>query len=393
MRKKSRPSRRTVSRFLACEALENRCLLTIAAFTINLYEDTGTGPGELIADDVVQAGERFYVEILAREYDPLAAGLRGVALDIAWDPAVFQEIDAAFEPADPTSQLVTADFPLFRAGELDNHAGTIENLAGAAFLSSGDGRAIGNAKAERFSLLHFQALQPAENSPLSMRQGLSSIVTVPVFGLEDADLYFEQPTITVMPGSEPDGIESASLESPSFESPSFESPSFESPVSEPLSTESPHGESGSRDSQLVEQALSSLTEVLVHFVGPLTAEDYFQFVAIDTAAHGEGLVTSTFDYRDCWSREPIQPLLAVPQSSYRMSGAGSDPEPVLPGLLSDFDLVIDEANTDLVSETPNSQPVAVAAIDALFANDESITSLDDVEEQLQQLVDDRSFPL
>jgi len=126
----------------------------------------------------------------SRYVGQLVAGLRGVALDIAWDPGVFQVVDVE----------VTTDLPLFRSGELDNQAGTIDNLAGAAFLSSGDGRAIGNAKAERFTLLHFQAIQPSDGSPFAMRQGLSSIVTVPVLGLEEVDIYFEQTTITVASG-------------------------------------------------------------------------------------------------------------------------------------------------------------------------------------------------
>lgn len=181
-----------MTRKLAYEPLEDRCPLAIVAITVNLYEDAEAGPGALIADDTVRVGERFYVEITVREYDPLVGGLRGVALDIAWDPAVFQEIDA-----EPVSTLVTPDLPTARTGQLDNIAGRIDNLAGAAVLADGYGRSIGNAKAERFSLLHFQAIQTAEKSLLSLKQGLSSIVTVPVFGLEAVDIYFERTTIKV----------------------------------------------------------------------------------------------------------------------------------------------------------------------------------------------------
>jgi hypothetical protein len=329
-------------------ALEDRSLLAIAAFTVNLYEDAGSGPGQSISDDMVQAGDRFYMEILAREYDPLIAGLRGVALDIAWDPTVFQEIDTAFDPGDPTSPLVTPDFPLFRSGELDNSAGTIEDLGGSAFLSSGDGRAIGNATSERFSLLHFQAIQVAEESQFSIRQGLSSIVTVPVLGLESADLYFEQPTITVLPGGE---------------------------------------------LRIVDELIPSDIGQLTLFVGPLTAEDYFKSTFVESIAHGEEFAEQTIGEHECWSNEPLQrPLVDALAGNHRSVGPWSSQAPVLPGFVSDSDLN-DATPTSSSSPAVGPKPSA-QAIDSLLETNEAVSLLDEIEKQIDQLVDGRYyFPL
>lgn len=180
---------------LTIERLEDRSLLAVAAFMVNLYHDAGGFPGELIVDDTVSVGESFFVEIMAREYDPLAAGLRGVALDIAWDPDVLAVIDEPFDP----SKIVTPDLPVFVSGTLNRQSGRILDLGGSAFLSSNVGRAIGNLAPDRFALLNFRALQPAENSPLKMKQGQSRIVTVPTQTLRTAALYFEPQTITVLP--------------------------------------------------------------------------------------------------------------------------------------------------------------------------------------------------
>jgi hypothetical protein len=192
-RKSGRLQERAVRR-LRLEPLEHRLLLAIAAFNVNLYEDLGGSPGNLIAGDTVQVGDPFFVEITARELDPRCAGLRGVSLDIAWDPHVLTEIDTPFDP----SELITRDLPLFNQGTLDTEAGTIDNLSGAAFLSSDVGRAIGNLAPERFALLHFQALQPADASAFSVAQGRSRIVTVPVATLANSQIDFETQTITVV---------------------------------------------------------------------------------------------------------------------------------------------------------------------------------------------------
>lgn len=186
---------------LRFESLEERSLLAVAAFDINLYEDVGGTPGDLIADDTVKAGDTFFVEIMAREWDPLRAGLRAVALDIAWDPDSLQEID------EDLSSTITDDLPLFNSGVLDNEAGTITDLRGAAFLAGGVGRPIGNLMPERFALLHFQALESTGSTSISMSEGLSNIVTVPVSSLSSDHLDFETQTITLVSPSQPSSVE------------------------------------------------------------------------------------------------------------------------------------------------------------------------------------------
>jgi len=207
---RSRPSWRKSTR-LCFEQLEGRRLPVVAAFTLNLYEDIGGTPGELIAGDTVQVGDSFFVEIMARDLDPLYAGFRGVALNVAWDPDALAEVDAPFDPADPQSALVTPHFPLFRSGVLDQDAGTITNLSGYALLSSRVGRAIGNLAPERFSLLRFQALEPVAGSPILLSQGRSRIATVPVSSLRDEDIYFEPQTINVVASSALPGADAEAL--------------------------------------------------------------------------------------------------------------------------------------------------------------------------------------
>ncbi len=202
--KTSRQSRRIHRNRLRLEALEARLPLAAAAFTVELYEDLGGVPGNLIVGDTVEVGDSFFLEIKAQEFDLASYGLRGVALDIAWDPSVIREIDEPFDPR----KLVTSQLPASRSGTLDNAAGTIDNLAGACFLAGHVGWPIGNLGPERFALLRFRALSEAEGSLFSMREGRSSITQVPVSSLNAEHLYFEPQTITVVAAQMPAESES-----------------------------------------------------------------------------------------------------------------------------------------------------------------------------------------
>jgi len=185
--------RRPAPRRLRVERLEDRSLLAVAAFTIELREDLGGVPGEVLAADEVEVGDCFFVEIRAQEFHPLYSGLHGVALNIAWDPSVLEEIDAGFD----LNQLITENLPLFRGGTLDNAAGTIDNLSGSAFHASGIGRAIGNGTAERFALLHFRAESQAAATSIRLSEGASSIVTQPAATFASTQLSFEQQSIAI----------------------------------------------------------------------------------------------------------------------------------------------------------------------------------------------------
>jgi hypothetical protein len=221
MSRKNRSERDPLRRTLAVERLEDRSLLAVAAFTIELREDNGGVPGDIIDADEIAAGDCFYVEIRAQEFHPLYKGLHGVALNIAWDPAVLEEIDAGFNLA----QILTENLPLFRGGTLDNAAGTIDNLSGSAFHASGIGRSIGDGTAERFALLHFRAETAIAATSIRMSEGASSIVTQPAATFASSQLSFETQTLSIaaaevaaadappeLPPSEPVASEPASQE-------------------------------------------------------------------------------------------------------------------------------------------------------------------------------------
>jgi hypothetical protein len=178
---------------LRFERLEDRSLLASAAFTMNLREDVGGSPGDMLSADEVREGESFFVEILAEEFDPLIQGLHGVALNVAWDPQVLAEIDAAFDPA----QLITDDLPLFNTGTLNAAAGTIDNLSGSAFHAWNIGQPIGDAGPQRFALLRFRAVGDAGATSIHLSEGVSRIAAMPGGTLLTEQLSFEEQTVVV----------------------------------------------------------------------------------------------------------------------------------------------------------------------------------------------------
>ena len=186
------------SRFrrMAIEKLEDRLALATGVFEFNVYQDVDGQPGALVDDPVFEAGERFFLEVTAQEFHPRAGGFGAVAIDLQWDPGVLQEID------EDLSAVVTPSLPLFVGGSVDNSAGTIDDLAGAAFLSSGVGREIGGLRADRFALLHFEAVGPASDTSITMQPGRSGIVTVPVLNLGARHFDFEVQRLRVLPASD-----------------------------------------------------------------------------------------------------------------------------------------------------------------------------------------------
>lgn len=193
----SKRNRRQRSK-LSIEALEVRSLLATASFLVNLYQDDHGIPGAEISHDSLEVGQSFFVEITAKEHDPDFRGLQGVSLDIAWDPTILREVDPVFDPADPLSDILTSNFPMYRGGTLNNEAGTIENLTGVAFPPLELGRTIGDGVAERFALLRFQAMRSSDGTLLEMRQGQSQIATSPPSSLGRRQIYFEPQSITVL---------------------------------------------------------------------------------------------------------------------------------------------------------------------------------------------------
>jgi uncharacterized repeat protein (TIGR01451 family) len=193
-----RTQARDVTR-LRVEQLEDRRLLAQYAFAINLYADRGGSPGDLIADDRIQAGEAFFVEITAEDLRTEPQGLEGLGLLVQWDPQVLEEIDSLFDPSAPDSAIITSKFPVFRSGWLDNRAGSIDLLHGMAFSSLGAGQVIGLEGPERFALLHFRAEQTAQDSPITIRP--RGVGFVPMREYTSEDLVFEHQTISVLEAS------------------------------------------------------------------------------------------------------------------------------------------------------------------------------------------------
>ena len=78
-------SRRRQSHSLRMETLEDRRLLAFAAFESTLLRDDNGIPGQVIADNVVEPGETFFLQITAQEFDPGRFGLQAIGVDVAWD--------------------------------------------------------------------------------------------------------------------------------------------------------------------------------------------------------------------------------------------------------------------------------------------------------------------
>ncbi len=181
-------------RKMLLESLENRSLLATIDLVVNLYADNGGVPGALIANDTVTPDQEFWVEITAKDTSAVPSGLIGLALDVGFDPAAFDEIDTPFDPTTSTT-IITPDFPLFRDGTLDNNAGTIDELSGASLPNLGQGDEIGEATHDRFALLKFKANATVANSPFTIAIGKGSAAFADGSSLENATI--EAQTITV----------------------------------------------------------------------------------------------------------------------------------------------------------------------------------------------------
>jgi hypothetical protein len=232
-RKSTRQDRRS-GNHLQFERLEQRTLLAVASFYFDFYEDAGGVPGALIADNTVEAGEEFFVEIRAQEHDPRFSGLADISLDIAWDAPLLDVV----EPFD-ASEAVTPNLPVLIRGtlhqdgnavfafllnnELRRNIGHIDGLGGSSLSSLGAGHPIGSDGNDRyvketlrglsttddhFAWLHFQAEQPGE-SVFTMRQGRLRISTLPVANLTAAHLRFETKTLTIVAPSETNSAENS----------------------------------------------------------------------------------------------------------------------------------------------------------------------------------------
>ena len=192
--------RKLAQRKLLLESLENRSLLATMALQVNLYADNGGAPGALIANDTVTPGQDFWVEISAQDTSAAPSGIIGLAVDVNFSAANFDEIDNPFDPVNSTT-TITADFPLFRGGTLDNNAGTIDELRGASLPNLNQGNEIGIGGFERFALLKFKAETAVNNSPLNVTIGAGSVAFADGSALDSATI--EPQTITVTGAAPP----------------------------------------------------------------------------------------------------------------------------------------------------------------------------------------------
>lgn len=199
--------RRRFSRLGLVERLEDRWLLAagdVAVF-INLFTDNGGVPGTAIASHQVTVGQLFFVEIAVQDTRaPVEGELRGVvgfAIDVAWDGASLEEIDAPFDPTDVAKPLLPASFTLFRSGTLDNPAGTITGLGGGRPPTDPPSDGLGAGTPERFSLLRFLA-QQATAAPqpfvVSFNETLGGALADGL-SLSASDITIDAPTIEVLP--------------------------------------------------------------------------------------------------------------------------------------------------------------------------------------------------
>ncbi len=187
------------TRRLRVESLEHRRLLAVAAFQTELYSDNGGVPGELLVDNTVTAGETFFLRVTAEEFDPFRYGLRTASLDIDWDAALLDVVEADWD----LSSVITADLPLFHSGTLDNAAGSIDELSGTAMLSGGAGSSIGNMRPETFVMIRMQAGDQAGTASIVLSKSETKTITVPSMILQYEQLRFDAATVTIVSAAQP----------------------------------------------------------------------------------------------------------------------------------------------------------------------------------------------
>ena len=170
-----------------------------------LREDNGGVPGASIETNTLEVNESFFAEIAAQDLRNAPEGISGLSVDVGWDTAVFEPL-GQFDPGDSNSELVTSSFPLFRSGSLDTGAGSISDLRGSSFRSSGQGTPIGATGPEQFSLLHFRAVAPTEQTTFTVGVGQNGLGLVHDDTSGAATVSVQSPTIVVQDAAEPPQI-------------------------------------------------------------------------------------------------------------------------------------------------------------------------------------------
>ena len=167
---------------------------------INLLQDNNGVPGEPIPQDQIKVNDSFFVEIEVADIRDNATGVIGLALDVQWDAAVLEALDAQ----------VTDNLPLNPQGTIDNDNGLIDDLGAGALPNFNLGSPIGINELERFALLHFKGELVTEN-PIPLT------VTVPdprsisfADGLAfDGETDIEAQTLEITPDNTPPTLANA----------------------------------------------------------------------------------------------------------------------------------------------------------------------------------------
>ena len=182
----------------ATVVIEDAPASDVVELQIDLYTDAGGQPGERIVNDTVRVGQRFFVVVSAADTRPDPAGLIGLAIDLAWQGELLDEIDDPFDPAEAASPLICGEFELYRAGALDQFAGLIDELGGGSWPAAGIGEAIGVGSLQTFSVMHFQAEHTAAvDTPLALTVGADGISLAD--GATDFTVRIEPQTLTILP--------------------------------------------------------------------------------------------------------------------------------------------------------------------------------------------------
>lgn len=125
--------------------------------------------GEIIENQTVLLGDRFFLEILLGDFRDNATGVISTSLEIEFEPAIIRNVDDPFNPSD----LITEKMPILPTGDVDNETGLITNFGASSLpaLENG-GSGIGQNEFERFAILEFETVNVTDSSAIDVNVDL-----------------------------------------------------------------------------------------------------------------------------------------------------------------------------------------------------------------------------
>lgn len=196
---------------LQLQALESRRCLAYADLELRILEDNDGQVGAPLAENVLESGEAYWVEIQVQENHPFQSGLRTVGTDVAWDASLLDVIESDFSPETQLSEHL----PEWRGGDLDNDAGTISDLRGRNGGSALTNDFIGDGELETFMQFRITAEQPGQGN-IALSPSRFAISPERAASWSNSRISFGSLSYEVVAAaSEPLAVtESASLEAP-----------------------------------------------------------------------------------------------------------------------------------------------------------------------------------